>query len=252
MMRTLLMVDDDILFLQALNKHLDFVRLGYDQALTATSADQALHILQTQPVDVLLCDIEMPGKDGLEIARWIVSNQYHAVVLLLTCHSNFAYAKEAINLDVFDYLLKPIRMEVLEERLVQALHKRNEINWLAAYKKEISQLPPPSESDTVMRIREYIEDHIATELTREQLGHVLFMNPDYIARLFREKQGISLNDYIRNRRISHAKRLLRETDLPLTEVCERVGYAYNTYFFNVFKKATGLSPNEYRNEFRNG
>ena len=113
-------------------------------------------------------------------------------------------------------------------------------------------MPPPSESDTVMRIREYIEDHIATELTREQLGRVLFMNPDYIARLFREKQGISLNDYIRNRRISHAKRLLRETDLPLTEVCEHVGYAYNTYFFNVFKKATGLSPNEYRNEFRNG
>ena len=91
---------------------------------------------------------------------------------------------------------------------------------------------------------------IFTELTREQLGRMLFMNPDYIARLFREKQGISLNDYIRNRRISYAKTLLRETSLPLTEVCTRVGYAYNTYFFNVFKKATGLSPSEYRNKFR--
>lgn len=131
-----------------------------------------------------------------------------------------------------------------------ALQKRNEINWLAAYKQEISALPPSSENDTVTRIRQFIEDNIQTELTREQLGRMLFMNPDYIARLFREKQGISLNDYIRNRRISHAKTLLRETSLPLTEVCTRVGYAYNTYFFNVFKKATGLSPSEYRNKFR--
>ncbi len=251
-MRTILMVDDDVLFLQALNKQLDFIRLGYDQVLTATRVDQALHILQTERVDVLLCDIEMPGKDGLELTRWIVNNQYHAVVLLLTCHSNFAYAKEAINLDVFDYLLKPISMKVLEERLVQALNKRNEINWLEAYKQEISKLPPLSESDTVMRIRQYIENNIQTELTREQFGRVFSMNPDYLARVFREKQGVSLNDYIRNRRISHAKTLLRETDLPLTEICMRIGYAYNTYFFNVFKKATGLSPNEYRNEFRTG
>lgn len=236
--------------MQAINKQLDFIRLGYDRVLTATSVDHALRLLQTNQVDVLLCDIEMPGRDGLELVRWTVLHQYHAVVLLLTCHSDFDYAKEAIKLEVFDYLLKPIRIEVLEERLVQALQKRNEINWLAAYKQEISARPPSSENDTVTRIRQFIEDNIQTELTREQLGRMLFMNPDYIARLFREKQGISLNDYIRNRRISYAKTLLRETSLPLTEVCTRVGYAYNTYFFNVFKKATGLSPSEYRNKFR--
>lgn len=117
--------------MQAINKQLDFIRLGYDRVLTATSVDHALRLLQTNQVDVLLCDIEMPGRDGLELVRWTVLHQYHAVVLLLTCHSDFDYAKEAIKLEVFDYLLKPIRIEVLEERLVQALQKRNEINWLA-------------------------------------------------------------------------------------------------------------------------
>ena len=85
--------------------------------------------------------------------------------------------------------------------------------------------------------------------TRQEMA-ALFMNPDYIARVFREQQGISLNDYIRTRRISRAKRLLRETNLPLSEICAMVGHTYNSYFFNNFKKATGLSPMEYRNQYK--
>lgn len=248
-MSTLLMVDDDILFLQALQKQLDFVQLDYHHVMTATSASAAQEILKREKVDVLLCDIEMPGQSGLELVRWMIGQQYPCVVLLLTCHSSFAYAQEAIGLEVFDYLLKPIRINVLEERLAQALQKRREADWLEVYRQEHSVQLPPSENDAVSRIRQYIEQHIDTGLTREQLGRALFMNPDYVARIFRDQQGQSLGDYIRNRRITRAQRLLRETDLPLTEICAQVGYTYNTYFFNTFKKTTGYSPNEYRAAF---
>lgn len=245
-MRTILTVDDDILFLQALHKQVNFAGLGYDRTLSATSVNQALDILQRESVDVLLCDIEMPGKSGLELVHWMAEQKHPAVVLLLTCHSSFSYAQEAIGLEVFDYLLKPIRAEILEERLAQALRKRNERLFLEAHREELSQQPEESDSDLVSRICAYIETHIESELTRAQLGKALFMNQDYVARVFREEKGQSLNDYIRDRRIAHAKQLLRETDLPLTEICVQVGYAYNTYFFNTFKKNTGLSPNEYR------
>ena len=248
-MHTILIVDDDILFLQALCMQLDFVRLGFNHTLTATGADQAKEILTRERVDVLLCDIEMPGRSGMEIVRWVAEQQYQAVVLLLTCHSSFSFAQEAIVLDVFDYLLKPIHIDVLEERLAQALLKRNEINWLKAYHEDLSAALSSSEVDVVNRIIKYIESHIHTDLTREQLGRALFMNSDYIARVFRDKYGQSLNEYIRFRRISHAKKLLRETDLPLAEICAQVGYTYNTYFFNLFKKITGLSPNEYRSKY---
>lgn len=92
------MVDDDILFLQALHKQLDFLRLGYDRTFTAASVHQALEILQKESIDVLLCDIEMPGQSGLELVHWMAEQQYPAVVLLLTCHSSFSYAQEAIGL----------------------------------------------------------------------------------------------------------------------------------------------------------
>lgn len=245
-MQTILMVDDDILFLEVIEQQVDFVRLGFDRVLTAKNVNRAMELLEQEPVDILLCDIEMPGKTGLDLIRWLVERHYPAIVLLLTCHPSFTYAKEAIGLDVFDYLLKPIRIEVLEERLQKALERRHETRWLNTYRKERSGIPKASNADPVDRIRRYVEDNIQTALTREQIGQALFMNPDYLAHIFREKQGQSLNDYIRSRRISLAKRLLRETTLPLAEICVKIGYSYNTYFFNTFKKATGLSPSDYR------
>ena len=247
-MYTILMVDDDILFQQAIEQQVDFAQLGFDRVLTATDAMQASAILEQEPVDILLCDIEMPGKSGLDLIRWVAERRYPVIVLLLTFHSSFDYAKEAIGLDVFDYLLKPIRTEILEERLRKALQKRTEIRLLDTYRKE-QALPGSAEQDPVARIRAYIEANIQTELTREQLGRALYMNPDYVARVFRQKQGQSLNDYIRNRRIARAKQLLRETELPLSDICAQIGYSYNTYFFNTFKKVTGESPSDYRSKY---
>lgn len=249
-MNTILIVDDDILFLNALVAQLDFSQVGYQNVLTATDVDQAEELLAANAVDVLLCDIEMPGKTGMDLLREVAQKKYPVVVLLLTCHSSFAYAQEAIGLRVFDYLLKPIRIEALQERLVAALRQRSELNVLQIYREEASNLPQVTDHDAVQRIRDYIEENIGTELTREQLSHALFMSPDHIARIFRERCGVALNEYIRSRRIAKAKKLLRKTSLPLTEVCAQVGYTYNTYFFNTFKKATGLSPIEYRNQYR--
>lgn len=246
-MSTILLVDDDILFQQAIVKQVDFARVGFDRVLTATDAPQAMTLLRQEPVDILLCDIEMPGQSGLDLIRWVSEQDLPVIVLLLTCHPSFDYAKEAIALKVFDYLLKPIRIEDLEEQLQQALKKKAELLILNDYK---TKKPKRGREDPVGRIRDYIEAHIETELTREQLGKALFMNPDYVARIFREKQGQSLNDYIRNRRIARAKKLLRETDLPLSDICALIGYSYNTYFFNTFKKATGVSPNDYRSKNR--
>ena len=141
-MSTILFVDDDVLFLRALTTQLDFPQLGYDRALTANGVDQAVQILNREPVDVMVCDIEMPEKSGMELAHYVAEQGLKIVLLLLTCHSSFDYAKEAIGLDVFDYLLKPIRMEVLQERLVEALQRKKEMDWLAEYRQELSDLPP--------------------------------------------------------------------------------------------------------------
>ena len=57
---------------------------------------------------------------------------------------------------------------------------------------------------------------------------------------------VSVTSYIRNRRIKIAQRLLKETNRSIDEISQAVGYSYNTYFFNIFKEVTGVSPYQYR------
>lgn len=239
-MEHILLVDDDILFLQAICSETDFISLGFSQVHTATNLTDAKNILLRNPISVLLCDIEMPGESGLDFINWVQSQDLPIITILLTCYSSFDYAQRAIRLGVFDYILKPVRNELLCIRLKQALdqlHKQQKDGAL-------SGMPP--ENNLVVQIQQYIEKNIHTELTREQIGKDFFMNPDYIARVFRNETNTRLNDYIRTRRIERAKELLMKTELPLKDICSKVGYGYNTYFFNTFKSATGMSPAEYR------
>ena len=112
-MSQLLIVDDDILFLQAICAETDFASIGFTQVHTASSAREARAILESRPIRVLLCDIEMPGESGLDLVRWVQERQLQVITLLLTCYSSFDYAQRAIRLGVFDYVLKPVRSELL-------------------------------------------------------------------------------------------------------------------------------------------
>ena len=237
-MSQILIVDDDVLFLEAICAETDFAAIGFSQVHTASSVQEARAILEGRSIDVLLCDIEMPGESGLDLLRWMQERQLPVVTILLTCYSSFDYAQRAIRLGVFDYVLKPVRSELLCARLKQALAQATASAENAA--------GSGSENDLIEQIRRYVEQNIHTELTREQIGRDFFMNPDYIARLFRQQTEQSLNDYIRNRRIERAKKLLRDTNLPVSLICTKVGYSYNTYFFHTFKQVAGMSPSEYR------
>jgi len=63
---------------------------------------------------------------------------------------------------------------------------------------------------------------------------------------FQTKLGISFSDYLQSIRMHHAKALLKNTDLPITEVCFRAGYRNLSHFLRVFKKNVGATPKEYR------
>ena len=87
----ILIVDDQISVINGLMSSINFRKLGYQRALSASSADEALGIMAQQSIDVLVSDIEMPGKDGLQLNA-IVREKYPEVLrILLTSHAIFSY-----------------------------------------------------------------------------------------------------------------------------------------------------------------
>ncbi|MGF7036555.1 two-component system response regulator YesN [Paenibacillus mucilaginosus] len=102
------------------------------------------------------------------------------------------------------------------------------------------------EGPVVEKVRRFIDDHLAEELTREELAAYVHFHPSYLSRLFKRTTGFSLTGYILERRMDKAKRLLAESTLRVSDIAQTVGYSNFSHFTKLFKKATGQTPQDYR------
>lgn len=118
---TVLLVDDQISILSGLISGLDWDNLGITSIKTADNASQAKEILEQEPVDIVLCDIEMPGENGLSLLRWARNRGMDFICVFLTSHADFLYAKEAIQLNCFDYILQPARYDEIQATVSKAI-----------------------------------------------------------------------------------------------------------------------------------
>lgn len=98
----------------------------------------------------------------------------------------------------------------------------------------------------VQMVKQYISSDLKTEISREQIAHVLNMNPDYINRIFKKETGMTVKEYTIHKRIQEAKSLLKTTKLTVSEISLAVGYDNFSYFIKLFKKQTGYTPMQYR------
>jgi len=105
-----------------LKKKIPWSSISIEQVYTANETTFARQIIKTFPIHIILCDIEMPGESGIEFLRWVKEEtDIPVITLLLTCHDDFSYAKEGIQLGVMDYILKPIAFENLTQILEKAV-----------------------------------------------------------------------------------------------------------------------------------
>ena len=127
---TILMVDDQKSVLDGLLSGLDFESVDIDRVYAASSAAEAMEILRRQPVDILMTDIEMPGKNGLELVSMAKELQPDLLLILLTSHAVFAYAQDSVKLGCFDYIVQPAPYELILETLRRAAAhlKKNQLD----------------------------------------------------------------------------------------------------------------------------
>lgn len=98
----------------------------------------------------------------------------------------------------------------------------------------------------VDQIKDYIDHNLEKEITRESLAELVYLNPDYLARIFKKEAGESLGAWLVRRRIEKARELLEKTSDPVNTIALKVGYDNFSYFSKVFKDMVGVTPKEYR------
>lgn len=116
----LLLVDDEVYAVEALQNSVPWDDMGVDEVFACYNIQKAQEIIEAGRIDIIICDIEMPGGSGLELMKWIMEKDPRMIKILLTCHPDFSYAAKAIESGVFSYLLKPFTVEVLSDTLKKA------------------------------------------------------------------------------------------------------------------------------------
>ncbi|MBT2725820.1 response regulator [Bacillus sp. ISL-75] len=139
---------------------------------------------------------------------------------------------------------------LLTEKPKRVLKSLNSLQEWVIYIADVAmnQLHQPQEKGSVVDIvKNYINHHLGEQrLTRDEIANYVYLNPDYLTRLFKKQTGLSISDYLQQKRIEYAKNLLIETNLPVSEVALSAGYSNFSYFSTIFKKSTQLNPMEYR------
>lgn len=280
----MMIVDDERSIREGLSVACDWEKIGIGQILLAADGSEALKLLEDHHVDIVISDIVMPEIDGLELCG-ILSRKYPNLMLfLLTGFGEFEYAQKAIRYGVRDYILKPSDEHVLSDVIQKAVEelddRKNSHQRLIDLEREVgSSLPQekrqalhdyitdalqdwnsPKElpaqmpdykgnNPVVLRILDYIEQHISDEkLSLNSIASEhLFMNGDYVGKIFKKEMGQKFSTYLLMRRMQLAAKYLRESPYArIYEIADRVGFGSNSsYFSAVFKKVTGKSPSEY-------
>ncbi|WP_372662343.1 helix-turn-helix domain-containing protein [Cohnella sp.] len=134
-MVNVLIVDDEIHAVRGLQAGVHWDRVNIDYVHTAHNLKQAQERFNSHPIDLMICDIEMPQGSGLELAAWVKEFSPRTETIFLTCHSDFSFAKQALQLNSFDYLLKPVDYTELEAVIGKALGKMKKERELRSFEE---------------------------------------------------------------------------------------------------------------------
>ncbi len=260
-MYNVLLVDDEPRTIDALERNIDWRKCGIRKVFKACGMAEAIRYVDQEKIEIMICDIEMPGGNGIQLLEWFRKNHRQINCIFLTCHPEFDYMRKAIQLRCYDYILKPIRYEEFV-RVLTGLIGKMELSdgviemtsardWEKNTPETILKAPLSDEKrDVELEVKKYVREHLVDNITVSDIAGALHFNPQYLMRTFKKKTDMSIVEYITSTRLELAKKILEETNLSIQEIAHMVGYSDYAYFTRVFKKETGYSPSYFRTKKR--
>jgi two-component system, response regulator YesN len=226
-----LIVDDEYLEIEQL-RYLINRKYPAWSILEAEDAVSARKVLARETIHLAFVDIHMPGEDGLVFSKRLKEDHENTDVVIVSAHQEFQYAKKAIQMEVLDYIVKP----VIEAELYGVIDK-----YVSQNKRAIAK------SAHVQHAISRIEEDYACKLSLQDIADEIPVNASYLSSRFSEEIGTTFQEYLLEYRIHRAKNfLVKHPDWSMTRVAEATGFSSQNHFSNVFKKIEGVTPSKYK------
>ena len=236
-----LLVDDEIMIREGF-KHL-FDWEAHDCEVVGEAADgmEALAKLDTLEPDIAIMDINIPIMNGLKVIQLSRIKHPDTAFVIVSGYDDFAYCREALRLQITDYILKPVNYEEFGTCIDNLK--------IALFQRQSSGGGEQREERAIHGITRYLQEHLAEEVSLSVLAEEFHLSAQYISQLFKNEIGVGFLTYLTNIRMERAKQLLLSTSLSIAEVSERSGYGDYRVFTKVFKKSEGITPSQYQRDF---
>lgn len=252
-MYKIIIADDEAIERRVLCKSLTKAFGDNVELYEARTGREAVALFEEEDIKIAILDIEMPGMDGLEAARVMRQKDSNCIIIFLTAYDDFSYAKQAIRVKTLDYLLKPYDENELFLTVEEAMRLVDQ-NYEAEIPEEMEEeyIPEMEENDDIRfsllkeKVESYIKEHYTEEISMHDIAHIMNYSESYFCKLFKQCFKVNFTTYLANHRIEKAKSMLEDPLTNVKVVGISCGYPDSNYFARVFKRATGLTPTEYR------
>lgn len=205
----------------------------------AENGQEAMEIILKYQPDLVLMDVQMPVKNGIDVMREAEKAGVSPVTVILSGYDEFKYAQQALRFGAKDYLLKPVRGSDILARLQELADEYFGPEESADSEKEqIHHL--------VRSAQNYIEEHYAENLTLAEVAEQIGISGGYLSTMFGQHLQCGFVDYLNQVRVERACCYLEQDYLKTYEIAYKVGFRDEKYFSKVFKKIKGMTPKEYR------
>ncbi|MDH6533609.1 hybrid sensor histidine kinase/response regulator [Parabacteroides sp. 52] len=246
--QTLLIVDDDSEIRDYLKQELE----NEYKVICATNGREALEIVHTTQPNLVITDVVMPEMNGVELCRQIKNTEeYRSIsVILLTAKSSVSQIEEGLDIGADDYITKPFQITILKARirnLLAATRHKTVTSDTSPILHILGINPETMKDDFLNQYIEIVKTNISNhELDISFIYNQLGMSRANFYRKVKTLTGLSPVELIRNIRLEVGAQLLRETNLNISEVAQKTGFASRSYFARNFKSVYGLSPTAYQ------
>ena len=247
----ILVVEDNVELLRLMKR---LLQPRY-HVLTAGNGREALQLIQTNRVDIVISDVMMPEMDGYELTDHIKQNEIysHLPIILLTAKTTEDDKQKALLTGADAYIVKPFKIRDLQLHIDNLIANRQRIHADATTPvEEPADLMSPDDREFLERASKCVFDNLSdSDYDREAFASDMGTSVSTLYNRLKDLTGKSMANYIRDIRIQEACRIAKtERNTRVSDIAYRVGFRDAKYFATAFKRITGKQPKEYFAELR--
>lgn len=244
---SVIVIEDEKLLREELILTVPWADFDFEVIGQADNGIEGEKIIKKTNPDLVITDIRMPGQSGLQL----LENVFVPFSIILTAHKDFDYVRKAMRIGAFDYLLKPFddkELFAVLGKISQKLKERDDAERELTHKDAFFTLPTESSNRLVHELLSLLHTRFSDIAGLQEAAEALAVSESHLARIFKENTGMTFLNYLTLYRINRSIQLMGNPRLNIGEIASLSGFVSPGYYAKIFKKTTGKTPMDFRNE----